>query len=187
MGVVLCGGQSSRMGSDKGLLMSDGVTWAERAARQLAMACDRVVYSIRGEQQEAYAAGIVGQNFVTDADQYRDIGPLGGLLSVHEQFPENNILLLACDMLLVKPEDLGPLKNSAGEVCVYRVGGFFEPLCAFYSATVLAKIGALFRAKQITASLQKILQLPELRVTSLVPADAGRLKSQNQPHAITPP
>lgn len=173
------------MGRDKGLLMRDGVTWAELAARQLAMVCDQVAYSIRGEQQEAYAAAIVGQNFVIDADKYQDIGPLGGLLSVHEQIPESDILLLACDMPLVTAEDLGALINSAGEVCAYRVTGFFEPLCAFYSAAALAKISGLYRAKQITASLQKTLQLPELRVTSLVPADARRLVSQNQPRAVT--
>jgi molybdopterin-guanine dinucleotide biosynthesis protein A len=181
LGVVLCGRQSSRMGSDKGLLMMGGVTWAERAQKLLAAVSQRTLYSIRPEQQRAYAVAIPGGSFAVDSDNFKDIGPLGGLLSVHDQFPESDILLLACDMVSVEAEDLQRLIQATGEVRVYRAGEFFEPLCAFYAAEALAKISALYQEKQITASLQKTLLLPELHVTSLVPADAGRLRSQNLP------
>lgn len=32
-GIILCGGKSSRMGSDKGLLSTSGITWAETACQ----------------------------------------------------------------------------------------------------------------------------------------------------------
>lgn len=180
-GVILCGGQSSRMGSDKGLLMIDGIPWAERAQKLLAAVCRRTVYSIRHDQQQAYAAAIPGASFVTDNDNCKDIGPLGGLLSVHEQFPTSDILLLACDMIFVAPGDLQQLIQSTGRIRAYRAGEFFEPLCAYYSAAALAKISTLYREKKNFISLQKVMLLPELRVTALVPADAGRLRSQNLP------
>ncbi len=183
LGIVLCGGQSLRMGKDKGLLVENGITWAGRAQKLLAAICPRTVYSIRPDQQRAYATAIPGSIFAVDSERYKNIGPLGGLLSVHEQFPENDILLLACDMVCVEAKDLQELLQSSGEIRVYRLGDFFEPLCAFYSAAALAQISVLYREKQMTASLQKALLLPELRVTSLVPADSGRLRSQNLPQA----
>jgi len=35
IGVVLCGGQSSRMHADKGLIKVQGVTWAEAAFQKM--------------------------------------------------------------------------------------------------------------------------------------------------------
>ena len=181
LGVVLCGGQSSRMGKDKGLIITDGMCWAERAQQLLSAVCGRTVYAIRPEQQTAYTAAIGGGSFVVDGGRYKDIGPLGGLLSAHEQFPESDILLLACDMVGVEAEDLQRLFQAVGEIRVYRSVDFFEPLCAYYSAAALAKISVLCREKLIAGSLQKIMLLPELCVTPLVPVDANRLRSQNQP------
>lgn len=169
------------MRSDKGLLMSDGTTWAARAAKLISGLCDRVVYSIRAEQQPAYAAAIAGAKFVVDAEGYRDIGPLGGLLSVHDQFPLSDVLLLACDMTDILAEDLRLLTVSQGSIRVYRSGGYFEPLCAFYSAIALDKIAALFHEAKISPSLQKLMSFPELQVTSLAPAEPARLKSHNVP------
>ncbi len=37
VGVVICGGQSSRMGSDKGLLKLEAKTWAQTAIDKMAV------------------------------------------------------------------------------------------------------------------------------------------------------
>lgn len=174
------------MGSDKGLLMIDGVTWAERAKKLLSNVCRHTVYSIRPDQQRAYTTAIPGGNFAVDSDRYKDSGPLGGLLSVHEQFHESDILLLACDMIFVEAEDVQRLIRNEGEVRAYRTGDFFEPLCAYYSAAALAKISTLYRQKQINTSLQRVLQSPQTFVTALAPADADRLRSQNDRVSIVP-
>ncbi len=94
--VVLCGGQSSRMGRDKGLIERDGVCWAAWMGRKLSSFGLPVVYSVRAGQEAAYSAVLPEGSLIADA---MDIGgPLNGLLSVHERFPGNDLLVLACDM-----------------------------------------------------------------------------------------
>lgn len=182
-GTVLCGGQSLRMGRDKGLITENGKTRAECAASLLSAFSTRVVYSIHPRQSMTYREALPSVNFVEDLPRYQDIGPLGGLLSVHSAYPQSDILLLACDMTRVTTADLAALPVAAHEIAVYRIGEIFEPLCAYYARTALEKITALFSKAALPRSLQKILTLPELQVISLRPGEPQRLVSQNEKYA----
>lgn len=177
IGVVLCGGESSRMGRDKGLLLSGDTSWAGRAAELLRVSCARVLFSIRSEQRAAYGFEAV----LMDKPEFAGRGPLGGLLSAHADFPDSDILLLACDMISIEAADIAPLTTGPGEIVAYRDGELFEPLCAFYSAAALRKIAALFQANALPNSLQKILRLPQFSVTALAAEHRQRLLSQNTP------
>lgn len=179
LGVVLCGGQSSRMGRDKGLISENGKTWAEQAHDLLATMCSPVVYSINPQQLSAYHAALPRGEFVVDT--LANAGPLGGLLSVQRKYSGHNVLLLACDMIFVNAEDMRALTLHNVEIAAYRHAGIFEPLCAYYSATALDKMAVLFSEGKIPVGLQKILQLPALQVAALQPGNPGHLKSQNEP------
>jgi molybdenum cofactor guanylyltransferase len=97
LGVVLCGGESRRMGRDKGLLLQGNKPWAIYMADKLAPFRMPVVFSINQRQLEAYSALILAGQLVIDSLDLP--GPLKGLLSVHRKFPEKDLLLLACDMM----------------------------------------------------------------------------------------
>ena len=98
-----------------------------------------VVFSVNASQVSAYSAVVPDAPLVTD--NVAVPGPLGGLLSVHEQFPGKDLLLLACDMLDVDMPTIGHLiaSYSAGgyEFYAYREGAFFQPLCAVFTAAGL--------------------------------------------------
>src|SRR5215472_5246904 len=90
LGVVLCGGESRRMGRDKGLLLKDGVPWAKYVGQRL-FGCTEVFYSINSRQREAYSELFPANRLIVDA---LDIpGPLNGLLSAHRLMPGPDILL----------------------------------------------------------------------------------------------
>jgi molybdopterin-guanine dinucleotide biosynthesis protein A len=135
LGVVLCGGESSRMGSDKGLLQTNGETWAEHIAAKLTAQGIPAVISINEQQQESYRNIFSPEQLVIDSVDIK--GPLRGLLSVHQQYPSKNILLMACDLIDMDETTLKNLidryrNNGAFDFYVYHKD-FAEPFCAIYT------------------------------------------------------
>ncbi|WP_299167547.1 NTP transferase domain-containing protein [uncultured Allomuricauda sp.] len=104
-GLVLAGGKSTRMGSDKGLIKYHSVPQQEHLYKLLEHTCDNVFLSVREEQQS-----IMDNHFsiIVDQNEYR--GPFNGILSAHKSYPDVAWLVLACDLPLI---DLEALKNLA--------------------------------------------------------------------------
>lgn len=160
--VVLCGGESKRMGSDKGLLAIGACTWAKHAFQKLQALDIPVLVSVNETQVSAYRQHFSEELLVID--QLSAKGPLTGLLSVHLKYPEDDLLLLACDMTEMDTETLQHLKESSiafsgYNYYVYAHEDFMEPLCALYSSASLKKILADLQSKCISGfSLHKLIK-----------------------------
>lgn len=143
LGVVVCGGQSKRMGRDKGLIEKDGQTWAQLALERLQTLQIQVVLSINETQLEKYAAIFDRSMLIVDNQNVG--GPMNGLLSVHSAYPNGDLLLLACDMIEMKQEILHGLakaytSNGGHDYYAYEVEGVLQPFCAIYSANALKEL-----------------------------------------------
>ncbi|MDP4245387.1 MAG: molybdenum cofactor guanylyltransferase [Bacteroidota bacterium] len=160
IGVVLCGGESSRMGRDKGSLLRNGTPWALVMAGLLDSLHIPVLFSINPAQAEQYASFIPIDRLVPDTSALA--GPLKGLLSVHERFPSKDILLLACDMLdldeatIVKVLD-ARRADDRHDFYVYADNRFAQPFCGIYTARGLAPISRS-AATRTDLSLQSLLK-----------------------------
>lgn len=152
LGVVLCGGKSKRMGRDKGLIELDGKPWALLIAEKLYAFELPVVLSVNSQQVEGYSKLFPEKQLEIDGLEIN--GPLEGLLSVHKKYPENDILLLACDLIDMDEKTIGDLISIySGEpgydFYVYEQEGFTQPFCAIYTAQGLAGVYRRFEAKEI--------------------------------------
>ena len=149
LGIIVCGGQSTRMGSDKGLLAIEGKTWAEHVAAKLIAAGISVMYSINRNQEEEYARVFPANRLIVD---HFDIGgPMNGLLSAHQAFPQQDIFFMACDMLDIEIETIKTIiaayeKNRDFYFFAYEAEEVVQPFCAIY------------RAKALNGMLQKLEQ-----------------------------
>lgn len=160
--VVLCGGESKRMGSDKGLLPFGAYTWAQHAFGKLQALNIPVLVSLNKTQVSAYRQYFSEELLVMD--QVAAKGPLTGLLSAHLNHPEDDLLLLACDMTEMDTDTLQHLKDSTTafpgcEYYVYRHEDFIEPLCAVYSSGSLKKILVDLKNNNLSGfSLHKLIK-----------------------------
>lgn len=139
IGVVLCGGESKRMGSDKGLMEKDGKRWATLVADKLGALNLPVVISINEQQSEQYGKIFRSEQLVVDNVDIN--GPLKGLLSVYSQYPSQDILLMACDLVDMDMDTLQHLaneyaKNTEFDFYAYQ-HEFAEPFAAIYTSAGL--------------------------------------------------
>lgn len=160
LGVVLCGGQSKRMGSDKGLLQLHGKPWAQIMADKLKTLGLPFVISINGTQVKDYSEVFDAAKLVVD--QLPMHASLNGLLTVHRQFPDKDILLLACDIIDMQESVLQHLTNAyrqnEADFFAYEEDNFFQPLCAIYRAAAVENLDAqLVSGRLASYSFQYIL------------------------------
>ncbi len=162
IGVVLCGGESKRMGSDKGLLSVGSLTWAEHAEAKLAELDIPVVISINQTQLPNYSHIYNTEKLIIDTINVK--GPLKGLLSVHQYYPDDDLMLLACDMIDMDVDTLQELKknyyiNPHFDYYLYQCDGFMEPLCAVYPAETLKALIKIIDTSELTHfSMHRIIK-----------------------------
>lgn len=92
-GLILSGGQSVRMGRDKGAMPWEGGLLVHARARVLHEVVPELWISCRPAQEEAYAGP-----YPLLFDQYPSEGPMTGLLSAFHFHPEVAWLVLGVDM-----------------------------------------------------------------------------------------
>ena len=133
-GLLLTGGASRRMGTDKALLEVDGQRLVDRAAAVLRAVADPVV---------EVGPGWSGLPAVREDPP--GTGPLAalsaGAAALRAAGHEGPVLVLAVDMPRVDVELLRFLAGRAGTAtAVPRAGGHPQPMCARYGPDVLAAI-----------------------------------------------
>ena len=133
-GLVLAGGKSRRMGSDKALLMQDGQSQLSRAVALLERHLPKVFVSARQDQ----AGEVERRKFEQIIDCYDDMGPIAGILTAMDNDPTVSWLVLACDLPNVDDDTIAALIDAhSGEhpFTAYRSShdGLPEPLCAIFS------------------------------------------------------
>ncbi len=93
-GLVLAGGKSRRMGQDKALLARGEQSQLAYVVHLLKEQIDRVFVSARAEQKNEAERS----QFEQIIDRYQDMGPIAGILSAMDEYPDVDWLVVACDL-----------------------------------------------------------------------------------------
>lgn len=182
LGLILCGGQSVRMGTDKGLIKTAEKTWAQNAFEQMSLLDIPVKLSVNKKQEFVYAAIFSPDELVVDDDSLDLKGPLLGLLSCHLAFPGEDLFVLACDMLYMKTDLLVKLlekyQQQIADAYIFSNDVKAEPLCGIYTDRSLSYVSDLYKTKKLhTYSMKFILE--QLNVCAVPLEDEEKKYFQN--------
>lgn len=149
-GVVLAGGKSARMGTDKASLMVDGRQMIVYAVDALREVFPDVVVVIKGPSNLQIAGARTAWDCI-DGN-----GPLVGIYTALSVCETPYCFVVACDMPFANPALIEWMVSAcdAQDVFVPRIGSYLEPLFALYS-------------KQCAAPIRECLVRGDYRVSSL--------------------
>lgn len=176
-GVVLCGGASTRMGHDKGTRNLDSGTWAQHGARLFEELDLPYTISVSEKQLPVYEALFPVEKIICDLE-LAVYGPLKGIVSVHQQMPDEDLLVLACDMpgmqTVILEQLLRLYEQQPDYDCyLFATNSFMQPLCAIYRAQRLQTL-----LKEIEAGLlekHSMMHFVEASTALIVEADQNML------------
>lgn len=158
-GLILVGGRSSRMGSDKSQINYHGVPQAQFLYDLLSKYCSKVFYSCREEQATNFHPSII--------DKYLEVGPISGLLSAFDTHPDASWLLVACDMPSMNDKTIPKLlqnRNTEKSATAFLSAENLspEPLFTIYENSAREKLSQFF--ENGNQSLKHFLQSIDIQL-----------------------
>lgn len=191
VGVVLMGGQSTRMGSDKSQLeVSSSVpsdrdvsrtTFAQLARTKLKCYVDEVYFSINKDQQNLDLENTI-------LDEYENEGPLSGIISALRA-TQASILVLGVDMPLVRKQTIKNLiKHRNWDLLTTTYyddkNAKWEPMLSIWEIETLPALEKYFDAGG--RSIQKFLnQFGNQRVQIDNPEEFKNVNTMEEYQALT--
>ncbi len=157
-GLVVCGGQSSRMGMDKSMLNYHGQPQRYHLYNLLTPLCEKVYISCNKLQKESIPEHY---NTIVDNPEYEGIGPMAALLSAFRQLSQANLLVVGCDYPYINQQDLDQLIKVKLEGILFASfynndAKLFEPLLTHYHHDINNIVNKNFQLNNY--SLQSILK-----------------------------
>ena len=178
-GLVLAGGKSRRMRTDKGaILWNNGQEQRYYMADVLKKHCEEVFISCRNEAQKE----TLSPDYQYITDTFLDMGPYGAILSAFRKNTKVAWLVVACDMPLLDDETLSYLIANRNENALATTfksphDGLPEPLITIWETDSYATL-LTFLAKGFSCP-RKILMNSEVTILEVPNPDA--LKNINTP------
>jgi len=127
-GYILAGGKSSRMGTDKGLLLFEGKPMIQYVIEQMQHIFTKLVIVSNNPEYEKFGFEVI-------PDLIKDIGPAGGIYTALHHSETKLNFMVSCDMPFVTAAAIEfIIKNrEESQIVLLENKGRIEPLFGMYS------------------------------------------------------
>ena len=179
--VLLAGGKSTRMGTDKaGVLIQGQPLWRRQLATLRALGPDEIFIS--GRDSGPYA----GEGLEILKDLSVERGPLSGLESALVRTKKPYLVVLAIDLPAMRPDFLARLVKvaiSRGRSVVPRDGESFEPLAAVYSGAICGLVVERLQSGDYSLQnfIRRAVELDLVLPYPLSPGEQPLFRNVNEP------
>lgn len=131
-GYILAGGQSSRMGEDKGLKLFLGKPLIQMVIEQMLIAVDKVVIVANNMDYNQFGLEVI-------EDKIKNSGPAGGIYTALQHSKTEKNFITSCDMPFIAAEAIQfMLRNSSlNAISIPLFHNKLEPLFGVYPKTCL--------------------------------------------------
>lgn len=173
--IILSGGKNSRMNyKTKAFLTINSEYFLERIIKSLDKIEDVIISCNNLELYRNYK-----EDIVLVEDEYKDIGPVGGIYSALKRVKTDRAIVIAADMPCISSDIINTLVaiEFKGDALIPIVNGKEQPLCGVYKRSSLEKlhneiIKENYRMKEI---------LKKLEVTYIIINDSKVMTNINTP------
>lgn len=142
-GIVLCGGQSTRMGTSKAMLPFGPETMLQRVVRLLGTTVSPIVAVAAADQE----LPVLPEDVIVARDEREARGPLEGLRAGLKALPSSvdAAYVTSCDVPLLVPAFVTHMLAllELDDIAVMEIDGFTHPLSAVYRRSVLPQVESL--------------------------------------------
>lgn len=149
-GIILCGGNSSRMQTNKALLKLGDKTVIEIIAAKLKSIFNEVLISANDSKEYDFLKlPVVNDVFISK-------GPLAGIHSALKYSSTEKNFIISCDMPLISVEFIKYLinLNSEKSILLPKSNGRIQQLCGIYSKSVIDEIENIFKLSEKNKSIK---------------------------------
>lgn len=179
-GLVLAGGQSLRMGHDKGAVNWHGTEQRYYMANMLSSFCSDVYLSCRTEQTQTFDA-----QYEKIEDAFTGLGPFGAILSAFRRDPNSAWLVVACDLPLLDRlalQNLVDNRDASAVATAYKneEEGFPEPLITIWEPKAYPRL--LSYLSQGYSCPRKVLINSNIKLLQAI--DSKALTNVNTPEEL---
>ncbi len=148
--IILAGGKSNRMGTDKGLLVVNNLPVIQYIINTCQKISNDIIIVSNNEDYKQFGYPVI-------EDKIKNIGPMGGLYAGLLSAKIETNLILSCDVPLVSKSLLMEIitaKSDKNDVIVSKYKKQIHPLIGLYSKLVIPKIeyfikGNLYKMSKI--------------------------------------
>jgi molybdopterin-guanine dinucleotide biosynthesis protein A len=175
LGLVLCGGQSVRMGHDKAFITYHQKPQYAHVAEMMKSVCDDVFISCNKVQQSK-----ISEQYQTILDNatFTNAGPMTGVLSAFEQHKNTALFVMGCDYPHFTQSDMMALydarEKNVDVICYQNPdSNFEEPLLAIYEKQCAPLLLEFY--KNGNTSLRQFLKT--VRTKTILPKNILAIKS----------